>query len=224
MLDDYRRGFGPAYELVVHTVREKLSLQPTGRPAKSTGAIVEKLHRETIRLSQVQDVAGCRIVVDGIPEQDKAVAALAAAFPKASIVDRRIAPTHGYRAVHVVAEVSGKLVEIQVRTALQHTWAELSEKLSDVLDPAIKYGGGPDDVKEALKKGSAAVNSLEETEVQVAGLLAAMAQRAGKETPEADKDAAATLRARLVVIREQLHDALRASVSTWVARGERPGQ
>ena len=61
MLDDYRLAFGPAYEFVIQTIREKVALEPTGRPAKSTGAIVEKLHRETIRLSQVQDIAGCRI-------------------------------------------------------------------------------------------------------------------------------------------------------------------
>lgn len=58
-------------------------------------------------------------------------------------MDRREDPSHGYRAVHVIAEISGKPVEIQVRTSLQHLWAELSEKLSDHRDPAIKYGGGP---------------------------------------------------------------------------------
>lgn len=61
MLDDYRLAFGSAYEFVVRTIREKVALEPTGRPATSTGAIVEKLHRETIRLSEVQDIAGCRI-------------------------------------------------------------------------------------------------------------------------------------------------------------------
>jgi ppGpp synthetase/RelA/SpoT-type nucleotidyltranferase len=34
-------------------------------------------------------------------------------------------------------------VEIQVRILMQHWWAELSEKLSDTIDPEIKYGGGP---------------------------------------------------------------------------------
>ena len=74
ILDDYRRSFGSAYELVVRTLRE-LGLEPTGRPAKSTGALVEKLHRESIRLSQVQDIAGCRVVVADIAEQDRVVEA-----------------------------------------------------------------------------------------------------------------------------------------------------
>jgi ppGpp synthetase/RelA/SpoT-type nucleotidyltranferase len=33
------------------------------------------------------------------------------------------------------------LLEIQIRTALQHAWAEMPEKFSDVIDPSIKYGG-----------------------------------------------------------------------------------
>jgi ppGpp synthetase/RelA/SpoT-type nucleotidyltranferase len=40
------------------------------------------------------------------------------------------------------SDVGGKRVEIQVRTAPQQAWAELSEKLSDVVDRALKYGGG----------------------------------------------------------------------------------
>jgi ppGpp synthetase/RelA/SpoT-type nucleotidyltranferase len=42
----------------------------------------------------------------------------------------------------VIASEKNRLVEIQVRSSLQHLWAELSEKFSDVIDPAIKYGGG----------------------------------------------------------------------------------
>ena len=45
---------------------------------------------------------------------------------------------------------SGKLIEIQVRTALQDAWAQSSEKLSDVLDRAIKYGGGDNEVVSLL--------------------------------------------------------------------------
>ena len=51
LLDDYRRSFGDAYELVVGAIQTELGLQPTGRPAKSTTSISEKLNRESIRLS-----------------------------------------------------------------------------------------------------------------------------------------------------------------------------
>src|SRR5207247_2523827 len=108
------------------------------RPAKSTTAIREKLLRETIRLTQIQDIAGCRLIVDGIADQDAVTSALSRLFDNAIVVDRRDKPSHGYRAVHVIVSYSNRPVEIQVRTSLQHLWAEFSEKLSDVIDPSIK--------------------------------------------------------------------------------------
>jgi hypothetical protein len=53
VLDEYRRSFGDAYSIVVKTLRDQLSLEPTGRPAKSTSSLIEKLHRESIRLTQL---------------------------------------------------------------------------------------------------------------------------------------------------------------------------
>jgi putative GTP pyrophosphokinase len=52
LLDEYRRSFGDAYSAVVSTIRQQLALDPTGRRAKSTGAIVDKLRRESIRSSE----------------------------------------------------------------------------------------------------------------------------------------------------------------------------
>lgn len=161
-LDTYRLSFGVAYDTVVKTIREKLGLKPTGRPAKSTTSIREKLLRESIRLTQVQDIAGCRIVVNDIEHQNLVIESLLDVFPGASLVDRRQKPSHGYRAVHVIVRVSGKLNEIQIRTVPQHLWAELSEKMSDVFDPAIKYGGGDETLQKLLLKLS---NTLSKAEI-----------------------------------------------------------
>lgn len=161
MLDEYRRSFGEAYEKVVGTIREQLNLEPTGRPAKSTSSLIEKLHRESIRLSQVQDIAGCRLVASDILEQEYVVASLQGVWPDASAVDRRINPSYGYRAVHVITKISDKPIEIQVRSSLQHLWAVLSEKFSDAIDPAIKYGGGPAKVRIALDAVTKGVADLE---------------------------------------------------------------
>jgi ppGpp synthetase/RelA/SpoT-type nucleotidyltranferase len=164
MLDEYRRSFGDAYEHVVPAIRDRLGLDPTGRPAKSTGSIIDKLRRESIRLSQVQDIAGCRLVVTDLLEQDRVVESLRALFPGASVVDRRAVPTFGYRAVHVIVPVSGQLIEIQVRSRLQHLWAELSEKCSDRFGPAIKYGGGDEKVRRMLMDASDMVANQERPE------------------------------------------------------------
>lgn len=160
LLDQYRRSFGEAYHAVVQTLL-RLRQAPTGRPAKSTGAIIAKLRRESIRLSQVQDIAGCRIVVEHVPAQDELVQALSVAFPKMAVIDRREKPSNGYRAVHLVVEAAGSLIEVQVRTSLQHLWAELSEKAADVLDPLIKYGGGPSDLQADLMAFSGGVAYIE---------------------------------------------------------------
>ena len=73
LLDQYRREFGADYAVVVASVRDALALDTSGRPAKSTTAIVEKLKRGSMRLSQMQDIAGCRIIVDDILVQDAVV-------------------------------------------------------------------------------------------------------------------------------------------------------
>jgi putative GTP pyrophosphokinase len=150
LLDEYRLTFAGAYQAVIDQI-VALGLGPTGRPAKSTKAIIEKLRRESIRLTQIQDIAGCRVIVETMTEQDSAVAALRLATPVSTVLDRRVRPSYGYRAVHVVAEVAGHPVEVQVRTRRQHVWAELSEKVADSFDPAIKYGGGPLAVRAALE-------------------------------------------------------------------------
>ena len=168
LLNHYRRSFAGAYATVVRTIRAQLQLEPTGRSAKSTSSVIEKLRRESIRLTQVQDIAGCRLVVDDILGQDGVVSALATLFPGAAIVDRRKNPSHGYRAVHVIAHLSGKLVEIQVRSALQHLWAELSERLSDVFDPSLKYGGGPAQHRQILDQSSRQLAAAEALEAGLA--------------------------------------------------------
>lgn len=165
-LDNYRLSFGLAYESVVDTVRSSLGLTATGRPAKSTSAIKAKLSRQSIRLSQIHDIAGCRTLVADVVEQDRVLVALRNIFPAADVDDRRERSSHGYRAVHVIPNVNGKRIEIQVRSALQHLWAELSEKLSDQLGTEIKYGQGPAEALELLTGYSGIIASHEDNERQ----------------------------------------------------------
>jgi putative GTP pyrophosphokinase len=161
LLDEYRRSFSEAYHTVVSAIRQRLALEPTGRRAKSTAAIIDKLRRESIRLSQIQDIAGCRLIVSNGIEQDRVVASLCASFDNVDVVDRRERPSHGYRAVHILVGVNGKTVEIQVRSRLQHLWAELSEKLADVSDPSLKYGGGDPGLRQLLSDLSRMVEQAE---------------------------------------------------------------
>ncbi len=164
LLDEYRRGFGSAYDAVVERVQRALGVPVSGRPTKSTTSIIEKLKRESIRLSQMQDIAGCRVVVSDAMQQQRAVEALVREFPENVLFDRRTKPSHGYRAVHLVVREVGRPIEVQIRTSLQHSWAQLSEKYADLAGPSVKYGGGPDEVRDFLQKFSSQVAEIERLE------------------------------------------------------------
>ncbi|HEV2233484.1 MAG TPA: hypothetical protein VGV68_08800 [Terriglobia bacterium] len=164
-LDSYRESFAEAYHEVVAAVRTATGLEPTGRARKTPFSIIEKLRREkTMKLSQMQDVAGCRIVIADLPEQNRIVERLSGAFSKAKVIDRRQRPSHGYRAVHVIATAGGKIVEIQVRTELQNLWAQLSEVFADRIDARIKYGAGNRGIQDVLSRISESVANVEGVE------------------------------------------------------------
>ena len=50
---------------------------------------------------------------------------------------------NGYRAVHVVVFPESMPIEIQIRTELQHEWAEVFEKIADLVGRDIRYGEPP---------------------------------------------------------------------------------
>jgi ppGpp synthetase/RelA/SpoT-type nucleotidyltranferase len=164
-LDVYRESFADAYEEVVASIRSATRLEPVGRWKTNISIIAKLLRERTMRLGRMQDIAGCRVVVDGILVQDSVVQQLVSAFPTAKVQDRRKKPSYGYRAVHLIATARHKLVEIQVRTELQHLWAQQSELLADRIDPAIKYGGGDPSLQYILSFTGDTVSYLEAAEV-----------------------------------------------------------
>jgi ppGpp synthetase/RelA/SpoT-type nucleotidyltranferase len=137
-----------ALEVAIARVRDHLQLAPTSR-IKNTGTIFEKLRRSGgSGLKSMQDLAGMRIVGTfdrrGQDEITQRVCVLFADEKRApKIIDRRVAPMHGYAAVHVVVFPDDAPIEIQIRTAWQHEWAELFEKLADLVGRGIRYGEPP---------------------------------------------------------------------------------
>ena len=113
---------------------------------KTIGTLHDKLRRQSTKLSRIQDIAGVRIVQDmDLNEQDAIVRELTTEFPGARVIDRRVSPSYGYRAVHVVVRVGRCLCEVQVRTRQQHLWAEIVERLADRWGRQIRYGGEPNE-------------------------------------------------------------------------------
>ncbi|MEV8433118.1 RelA/SpoT domain-containing protein [Streptomyces chartreusis] len=133
-----------------------LGFDPTSR-VKNTGTILEKLARHGGSwLKSIQDLAGMRIVLDGDRRaQDEAVRIIVQAFSEAErepkTIDRRAQPSQGYRAVHVIVYPDGIPVEVQVRTKWQHEWADMFEKLADLIGRGIRYGEPPAHWKDAVE-------------------------------------------------------------------------
>lgn len=161
LLDQHRQSYAGAYNAAVGRIRSELGLEVSGRPAKSTNAIVDKLRRSSMRLTQMQDIAGCRIIVADIATQDQIAAALTAMFD-VTVFDRRAKPSHGYRAVHLIVRDADFPVEVQIRTELQHSWAEFSEKLADRCGIQVKYGGGLSELQDVLTDTSKLVATFED--------------------------------------------------------------
>ena len=147
-------------------VREGLGIAATAR-VKTVNTIIEKLRRERTRLSRMQDLAGLRIVCGPWRDEQDAIATqLVELFGAETVIDdRRIRPSYGYRAVHVIAKIDGFAIEIQVRTLLQDLWAQTLERLSDVLGRGIRYGEEPavgSDLVKHLSKIADLVAEIEE--------------------------------------------------------------
>jgi len=70
--------------------------------------------------------------------------------------------------VHLIVREAGNPIEVQVRTSLQHVWAEISEKFADRIDPAIKYGGGELPVRQTLENVSTLIERIEIQEAKLA--------------------------------------------------------
>jgi hypothetical protein len=154
LLEQFLASYGPALAHVQAQLAETLGLRLTSR-IKTTGTLIEKLQRSpSMALSRMQDIAGVRLVAEmNRIEQNQVVARITELFPGAEVKNRRAEPSYGYRAVHVIVELEQRLVEVQVRTALQDGWAQLIERFADWWGRGIRYGELPIDPDRDLGAG-----------------------------------------------------------------------
>lgn len=144
LLEQFRAAHDTPMAAVEDALR-RLGVVPTSR-LKTTETIIEKLAREKTRLGSMHDIAGLRIVENlSLGAQDELVDMIVAELGGGDVIDRRARPSHGYRAVHVVAASMGCFVEIQVRTLLQNLWAQIMESLGDRIGRGVRYGELPDE-------------------------------------------------------------------------------
>ncbi len=155
MLDAFRQTFREvdekAYTIIQQALPSPTDLTITKRKRKTQQSIVDKLVRQAnLRLPQMQDIAGCRIVLQsGINQANNLNDILLTAFENQHWkIKSKERLTDGYRAIHIIAKLDKKFYEIQLRTYAQDIWANLVESLSDKSN-TLKYGGS-DDEKELI--------------------------------------------------------------------------
>lgn len=125
---------------------------------KKLASIDTKLRRNpNMKLSQMQDIGGCRSVLSTVDRVDQ----LTEVYRKNPLRSTRARPpydyiTHpkndGYRSYHLVYKYqsssethsvyNGQRIEIQIRSKLQHAWATTVEVVDTITGRAIKAGGG----------------------------------------------------------------------------------
>lgn len=137
---------------------------------KRLDSIIEKLKRfSQMNLSKMQDLGGCRVILDSIDQVYEAVShhkSSNKSFILKKENDYILNPkTSGYRSYHLVYQSNDSLlVEIQFRTYLQHLWATALETMSIYMGTNLKSSIGEEDVLRffvlvsslfALKEGTA---------------------------------------------------------------------
>jgi ppGpp synthetase/RelA/SpoT-type nucleotidyltranferase len=155
----------------------------TAQRLKRLSSIEAKLRRfPDMKLTQMQDIGGCRAVVKDMAEVDKLVTAYRKGIAKnpkkrhafLSEKDYINKPKpDGYRSHHLVyryhsrakkyAVYSGLKVEIQIRTKLQHAWATAVEIISTFTGQALKSNIGDECWKRFFKLMSSAIALREKT-------------------------------------------------------------
>ena len=122
---------------------------------KRLDTIIGKLRRPTLamKLNEMNDIAGCRVIVPSLDTAYAVFDALKGQVP--------LKPTHGikdyietpkpdgYRSIHLItkhdarqAGLTGLFCETQIRTQLQHAWSTALETYDVVRGQGMKFGGG----------------------------------------------------------------------------------
>lgn len=150
--------------------------------------ILRKLRRFSVRLSQLQDIGGSRIIVNKNIDVDKVINFLNERLDHSDElkVIRRTdyrgegRDDSGYRACHIIIERDNMKIELQIRSKIQHYWAETIERTSVVYGHHIKELEGDPiiinyfkslsdlfyEIESARKPNSALKNKVEEFRIK----------------------------------------------------------
>jgi hypothetical protein len=149
-----------AYPLQVFYKHAKLHAKLCGgavvaQRLKRIGSVMEELKLDYgAQLARMEDLGGCRIVVETAADLNGVVESYETSGARHKLVKKydyiETPQKTGYRGVHLVFSFRGRrnggynglMIEIQIRTRLQHMWEAAAEVLGRALDARLKDGRG----------------------------------------------------------------------------------
>jgi putative GTP pyrophosphokinase len=113
------------------------SLRPGQRHKRLNRIMVKLVRHPHMRLSQMEDIGGCRVVLNDLDQVYEVVARIRRRWHDVRVIDYIENPKpSGYRAVHLIERRDGRLIEVQLRTRNQHAWAAATETW---VPPAVAF-------------------------------------------------------------------------------------
>lgn len=165
------------FQTTLRRYAKKIETEPlVVQRLKRTPSILKKLERKqthTMKLSQMQDIGGCRAVL----KTDDNARKLEGLYKKSNIKHKLVntkdyilkPKPDGYRSIHLIYKYNsdkmktfnGLLIEIQLRSRIQHAWATAVETVDLFTKQAIKSNEGREDWSYFFKIVSSAFAALE---------------------------------------------------------------
>lgn len=151
---------------------------------KRLPSILKKLQRKyygiepTMKLSQMQDIAGCRVVM---PNVELAIKLYKEGYIRGDLKHKKVnekdyinhPKEDGYKSIHLIykyksdkegkKDYNGLLVEVQIRSKLQHLWATAIETVDFFTRQAIKSNECEKEWMDFFKLVSSAFSIMENT-------------------------------------------------------------
>jgi len=162
-LEDFKKSYDEVLitktALVSDKIKKKLNNFILVGRLKRTNSIIRKLQRKNnygMDLTRMSDIAGLRIIVNNLDDQNKIINIIKEEFIVEKMYDYRKSEQN-YRSVHLVVKDNNKLIEIQIRTLAQQTWADESEGFGE----HAKQGFYTEHVGEYLKILSDITNKID---------------------------------------------------------------
>lgn len=142
---------------------------------KRLDTLIGKLEREPGNVTQMHDIGGVRALLPSLGHVHAVSRRLRKTWTIIKVRDYIAEPKKsGYRALHLIVQRQGRPIEVQLRTIAQDAWANLVEDHGRETGVGLKFGSGDTDVRAKFAIISEILASLDQGELSVEELRAAM--------------------------------------------------